>query len=77
MRTINVDNLPEPLVRAMETVVATFRQQFEKGAAESDQGNSIEPTSRQYMKLIETSGSLAFCDDPAEDIYSLQDGEPV
>lgn len=28
MKTINVDNIPEPIVRAMETVVETLRQQF-------------------------------------------------
>jgi hypothetical protein len=28
MRTINVDNLPEPVVRAMEAVVETLREQF-------------------------------------------------
>jgi len=28
MKTINVDNIPEPVVRAMETVVETLREQF-------------------------------------------------
>jgi hypothetical protein len=28
MKTINVDNIPEPVVRAMEVVVQTLRQQF-------------------------------------------------
>ena len=28
MKTINVDQLPEPVVRAMETVVETLREQF-------------------------------------------------
>jgi hypothetical protein len=28
MRTINVDHLPEPVVRAMEAVVETLREQF-------------------------------------------------
>lgn len=28
MRTINVDKLPEPVVRAMEAVVETLREQF-------------------------------------------------
>ena len=28
MKSINVDNLPEPVVRAMEAVVETFPKQF-------------------------------------------------
>jgi hypothetical protein len=28
MKTINVDNIPEPVVRAMEVVVQTLREQF-------------------------------------------------
>jgi hypothetical protein len=28
MKTINVDQLPEPVVRAMRAVVATLREQF-------------------------------------------------
>ena len=28
MKTINVDNIPEPVVRAMEAVVETLREQF-------------------------------------------------
>ena len=28
MKTINVDHLPEPVVRVMENVVATLREQF-------------------------------------------------
>ena len=28
MKTINVDHLPEPVVRAMEVVVETLREQF-------------------------------------------------
>ena len=28
MKTINVDNIPEPVVRAMEVVVETLREQF-------------------------------------------------
>jgi len=29
MKTINVDNIPEPVVRAMEAVVQTLREQFQ------------------------------------------------
>ena len=28
MKSINVDNLPEPVARAVEAVVETFREQF-------------------------------------------------
>ena len=37
MKTINVDHLPEPVVRAMEAVVKTLREQFhaqEKGSVD-------------------------------------------
>lgn len=37
----------------------------------------VEPDTRQMMRLVEFSGSLGFWDDPAEDVYTLDDGEPV
>ncbi len=36
-----------------------------------------EPTAEQRMKLIEASGSLDFWDRDEEDIYTLEDGDPV
>ncbi len=36
-----------------------------------------DPTAEQRMRLIELSGALGFWDDPREDIYTLEDGEPV
>ena len=36
-----------------------------------------EPTSEQRMRIVEASGTLDFWDRPEEDIYSLEDGEPV
>ncbi len=33
MKTINVDNLPEPVVHAMEAVVETLREQFRSQGA--------------------------------------------
>ena len=36
-----------------------------------------DPTNRQWMKLISTSKSLDFWLDPEEDIYSVEDGDPV
>ena len=36
-----------------------------------------DPTIEQRMRIIEVSGVLDFWDDPREDIYSLEDGEPL
>lgn len=36
-----------------------------------------EPTRVQRMAIIEASGSLEFWDDPAEDVYSQDDGDPA
>ena len=38
---------------------------------------SPRPTSDQRMLIVEASGTLDFWDRPEEDIYSLDDGEPV
>jgi hypothetical protein len=77
MRTINVDNLPEPVVRAMEAVVDTLREQFRRDV-ESRSGRHLEePTREQELNLVEASGSLAFWDAPGEDGYSLADGKPA
>ncbi len=77
MRTINVDNLPEPVVRAMEVVVETLREQFQQVGEPRSQRHIEDPTREQELRLAETSGNLAFWDDPGEDVYSLEDGEPV
>lgn len=37
----------------------------------------LDPTSTQRMRIIEVSGTLDFWDRPEEDIYSLEDGEPL
>ena len=36
-----------------------------------------DPTCKQSMRLVEQSGVLRFWDDPAEDIYTDDDGEPL
>ena len=36
-----------------------------------------DPTSEQMMRAVEVSGVLDFWNDPAEDIYSTGDGEPL
>jgi hypothetical protein len=36
-----------------------------------------DPTADQMMRIIENSDVLDFWDDPAEDIYTLDDGDPV
>jgi hypothetical protein len=36
-----------------------------------------EPPSDQVMRLVETSGALAFWDAPEEEIYTIADGTPL
>ena len=36
-----------------------------------------EPTTQQLAHLAAESPSFFFLDDPAEDLYSVEDGEPV
>ncbi len=36
-----------------------------------------DPTAQQHMRIIEASGILDFWDDPGEDIYSPENGEPL
>jgi len=36
-----------------------------------------EPTLEQRLALIQESGAFAFWDRPGEDIYTLEDGEPL
>ncbi|MBN2560407.1 MAG: hypothetical protein JXQ75_05695 [Phycisphaerae bacterium] len=36
-----------------------------------------DPTQKQYLRLVELSGALDFWDNPAEDVYSLEDGEAL
>lgn len=37
----------------------------------------LDPTVDQRMRIVEVSGTLDFWDRPEEDIYSLEDGDPV
>lgn len=36
-----------------------------------------DPSAEQRMRAMEVSGALDFWDRPEEDIYTLDDGEPV
>lgn len=36
-----------------------------------------DPSSEQWLKLLERSGSLSFWNRPEEDIYTENDGEPL
>lgn len=36
-----------------------------------------DPTIAQMMRAVELSGTLEFWRDPREDIYTLEDGDPV
>lgn len=40
-------------------------------------GGQDEPTVKQRIKAVELSGAFNFWDRPGEDIYSLEDGEPI
>ena len=58
MKTINVDNLPEPVVRAMEAVVETLREQF--GAQEKP---SVDPAKVKAAILARRNASRALNQD--------------
>ena len=36
-----------------------------------------DPTPIQVLRAVEVSGTLDFWDDPAEDVYTSEDGEPL
>jgi hypothetical protein len=36
-----------------------------------------DATTAQYMRVVEMSGVLDFWDEPDEDVYTLDDGEPL
>ena len=37
----------------------------------------VDPTSEQFMRIVETSGTLDFWMAAAEDIYTSEDGTPA
>lgn len=39
--------------------------------------HAVDITTEDVMRAIEASGTLDFWNDPAEDTYSEQDGDPV
>ena len=54
MKTINVDNLPEPVVRAMEAVVDTLREQFH-----AEEKRSVDPAKVKAAILARRNASRA------------------
>lgn len=36
-----------------------------------------DPTPEQFMRTVEIAGTLDFWDDPGEDLYTLDDGQPL
>ncbi len=52
MKTINVDHLPEPVVRAMETVVDTLREQFHV-----EEKDSVDPAKVKAAILARRNAS--------------------
>jgi len=54
MKTINVDNLPEPVIRAMETVVETLREQFRV-----EDKDSVDPAKVKAAILARRNASRA------------------
>ena len=55
----------------------------EEAAIQTDPGNYAykcfqeDPSPEQAMCLVEVGGVLDFWDDADEDVYSLDDGEPI
>lgn len=58
MKTINVDRLPEPVVRAMEAVVETLREQFQ-----DDEKSSVDPAKVKAAILARRDASRALNQD--------------
>jgi len=54
MKTINVDHLPEPVVRAMEAVVETLRDQFH-----AEEKGSVDPAKVKAAILARRNASRA------------------
>jgi hypothetical protein len=54
MKTINVDRLPEPVVRAMEVVVETLREQFHV-----EEKDSVDPAKVKAAILARRDASRA------------------
>ena len=52
MKTINVDNLPEPVVRAMEAVVQTLREQYH-----TEEEDSVDPVAVKAAILARRDAS--------------------
>ena len=58
-------------------------REIDEGQIETSGGDAVicrisdEPTARQRLRLIELSGTLDFWDRDEEDIYTLDDGEPL
>lgn len=55
MKVINVDNLPEPVVHAMEAVVRTLREQFQ--TQESRDQDSVDPAKVKAAVLARRNAS--------------------
>ena len=47
------------------------------GHADGDGDPALIRRDMYWMRIVEVSGTLDFWDRPEEDIYSLEDGEPV
>jgi hypothetical protein len=58
MKTINVENLPEPVVRAMEAVVETLREQFH-----AEEKCSVDPAKVKAAILARRNASRALNQD--------------
>ena len=54
MKTINVEHLPEPVVRAMEAVVETLREQFR-----AQEDRSVDPAKVKAAILARRDASRA------------------
>ncbi len=48
-----------------------------QGSGSKNDISQPELTSLDMLRAVQTAGGLSFWDDPRDDIYTLQDGEPV
>lgn len=67
-----IQTLPEPLLRQVEDFVDFLLARYQPNALSTDDYSATLMT-----RLAAEGGALAWLEDPAEDIYSDADGEPL
>ena len=78
MSTNEVANKWEDCVQVVRADLRVDVSKFSTTSSSSYQRRIYdEPTADERHRLLENGGSLDFWNDPAEDIYSMDDGEPA